>query len=329
MSRLKNRMQFYSALATLEDAGLPRATALAQRHPPPFGKAGNAMAAMIDAEGMPLASAMARLPRLFSPFECRLVEVGERTGRLALVLRALVEWLHLRQRLNGKILSGLAYPIILYHVAAVLLPLISLLTRQCDARGTALRIGVLLGVPYAGAFILGVVRPALFPNGLPLPAWFAGALLGIPLIGGIVRRVNYARFFHAYALALEAGLGAGAAVRLATGGVRNRVLASRFERTADDMNQHSGTFTAAFRRHAGGGGLDALALSLMETGEQSGTADRMAAKVATLCREDAESALDRLATVLPILVYLALALVIAWQIIRFYSGLFGHIQDLL
>ena len=329
MSLLTRRAQFYRMLATLEDAGLPRVRALQQHFPNPFRRAGRQMAEVIGTEGTTLSNAMSRHPRLFSPFECSLVRVGEQTGRAELVFRALAEWYELVQRLRGEVITGLLYPALVYQFAAVALPAIQWITGGLSFNGMLWRMALMLGVPYLLAFLWFVVKPAFYPAGLPVPPNVARVVLAVPLLGTLVYKLNAARFFHAFGLALQAGMGAAAAVRLAGSSCTNAFLRTRFLTMADIVEQRGCTFTAAFRENLLWRERNSMALAMMDSAELAGAPDTMATKVAQVYREEAEELLKRIAKIAPVLIYLVLALYIASQIVHFYAGYVGQLQGLL
>jgi len=328
MANYKKRSQFYRTLATMEDAGVPRVRALQQRHRGPFDRAARDMADLMNSQGVPLSEAMQRHSRLFSPFECSMVDVGERTGRLELVFKSLADWYELVGQLTASIVTGLFYPIILYHVAAVLLPAVSLLTKTATGAQTVLRVALLLGVPYAAVFFFFVVRPRLFPAGRGSAP--AGALaLQVPLLGDLIRKLNYARFFRAFGLTLRAGLVVSEASKLAATSCNNACLRQRFVRIGKEIDERGCTFTEAFTRHLSASERDSMAVTLMDTGEMAGAPDEMAERVARIYGEEAKQTLRRAATLLPILVYLAVAGCIAWRVIQFYGRLVGEMRELL
>ncbi|MCF7876940.1 MAG: type II secretion system F family protein [Candidatus Omnitrophica bacterium] len=69
-------------------------------------------------DGLSLAEAIAKYPKIFSQFWLGIVRVGESSGNLPFVLNQLADYLEMRMEFERKIKSALVYPIIL-SVAAV------------------------------------------------------------------------------------------------------------------------------------------------------------------------------------------------------------------
>ena len=329
MSLLKRRSQFYRMLATLEGAGLPRVRALEQSYPWPFDRAAHTMAALIGRQGVTLSEAMTEHPRLFSQFERSLVRVGEQTGRVEQVFRSLAEWYELVNRLRSQVIGSLLYPIFLYHFAAVAIPAISCIMGTATMAGAFRQMIGMLAVPYGLAFCWFVVKPALFPGGIPVAPAVARTLLAVPLLGTVAYKLNTTRFFRALGLALNAGMGAAAAVRLASSGCTNSFLRARALRVAEKIERRGCPFVEAFREELLYRERGSLIVAMMDTAEIAGSPDTMAEKIAQIYGEEAEELLKRIAKLGPVVLYLILAIYMAMQIIRFYASYFGQIQELL
>ncbi|MCF7874252.1 MAG: type II secretion system F family protein [Candidatus Omnitrophica bacterium] len=69
-------------------------------------------------DGLSLAEAIAKYPKIFSQFWLGIVKVGESSGNLPFVLNQLADYLEMRMEFERKIQSALVYPVIL-SVAAV------------------------------------------------------------------------------------------------------------------------------------------------------------------------------------------------------------------
>jgi type IV pilus assembly protein PilC len=72
------------------------------------------------AEGRTLSDAMACMPRIFTPQQCKAVAIGEETGHLAESLEALADYCEMSGQID-QIRSALMYPITLLFVAGMML----------------------------------------------------------------------------------------------------------------------------------------------------------------------------------------------------------------
>lgn len=322
MSQASRRAQFYRSLATMEDAGLPRLRALRQRFSPPFSGAARRLTDAMEAEGLTLSEAMTGLPRTFSTFERNLIAIGEATGRLDSVFAALADWYALQHRSRSRLIGRLLYPAVVYHVAALLVPLIGVFTGQGTVAQAVLRALVLLALPW-GALLLARIMCGLWASA------FDALLLVIPIVGSLSHRMNYSRFFEALGMALHAGIPFPAAVTLSADTCTNTHIGGKLRSVADIM-QHDGiAFTEALAPMMSGRERRSVIPEIMQTGELSGTADDSATRVAAIYRDELEQQLNRLTTIIPILLYLVLAVYIGVQVVSAYSRLLQPVRDLL
>jgi len=322
-SLLRKRIQFYHTLGTMEEAGVSRVQALQQHHLPPFGRAGRILADNLQAEGLTLSEAMRRMPRLFSAMECALVAVGEQTGGVDLVFRSLAQWFQVLEKLRATIISGLIYPALTYHFAAVAIPFISMFTDNVSLARAATRAACLLALPWA-VLLVARICAGFFRTDL-----IGAMLVHMPFIGTFIYRLDCTRFFHAYALSLQAGSGILQAMNLSADCCVNSTMRKWFHQAGSLVQSEGITFTEAFTAVMPASHKNAIILTLMQTGEQTGKSDESAARIARVFQEETETILQRIATILPTLVYLALALYIALQIFKFYGKLLAPMKELL
>lgn len=107
---------FVRSLATMVRAGLGVAGALdvlsKHENDPALRQASAQISESLQA-GAPLSASMARHPQIFERFDCALVEVGERSGNLDLVLHELANFRESMARARLRLQSALVYPALL------------------------------------------------------------------------------------------------------------------------------------------------------------------------------------------------------------------------
>lgn len=323
MAKLKHRIQFYSNLATLENAGVAPLRAFAQHMPGSFQQAAADIQVLLK-QGLTVAEAMSRLPKIFSSLECNLVQVGETTGRRDTVYKALRDWFQLTLRLRTIVITGLLYPLLVYHVAALLLPLISIFIDGVSISHAVTNALMMLAAPWVALLLANLFGASVLA--LPLVGRF---LLRVPLVGNILYRLDGTRFFMAYSLCVRSGLGGMEAVRLAAACCRNPFLRRRFGDIADMMAARGCTFSEGLAERLHARDRNSMILEIMHTGEMAGTGDEAAAHIADVFRQEAETLMTRVAALLPTLLYLCLAVYLGFKIIRFYAKLYAPVRELL
>ena len=324
MPSLKARIQFYVSLATLEEAGVPRIRALQTSLPFGFAAPAKRIAHALQVEGASLHEAMALYPGIFSAFERNMIAVGEATGRIDTVCRSLAQWYEFVGAIRSKVIGGLLYPLLVYHLAAIMIPFISTITSETPAE-TAMRHGiVMLAAPWALLLAWKLFGQIV----LAIPG-VSAVLLEIPLLGGLLYRLDCARFFQAYAMGLNAGLGLFETVRLGADACRNPTMRKRFHRMGDAMRSEGMGFTAAFLARPSARDRASMIPAIMQTGEETGRSAEMAERIARISRQEAETTIDRTARVAPTLLYLCLAAYIGYRIIQFYDRILRPVRELL
>src|SRR4051794_22224196 len=113
-------MIFTRQLATLIDAGLPLLRGLnvlaKQEKDPVLRNTINSLADAVQG-GSTFSEAMAQHPRIFNKLYINMVKAGELGGVLELVLNRLAEFQEKAQKIKNKVMSAMAYPVIVLVIA--------------------------------------------------------------------------------------------------------------------------------------------------------------------------------------------------------------------
>jgi len=251
---------------------------------------GNVHAGVV--EGRRLADAMAREPKSFPPLYRAMVTAGEGSGTLPHILERLADLLERQAVVRGKVLSTLAYPIILALFAtivvfALMIFVVPKVVEQFDDVGqqlpflTRMVIGIssflsnwwwaLLIALAAAIFLAG---RALREEGLRLK--FDAFLLRIPLIGRLIRDLHAARLARTLSAMVASRLPLLEGLTLTTGTVHNRVLRKASAGIAESVRT-GGSLSGALRK---AGVFPPLLVYLAASGEASGRLDMMLERAA-------------------------------------------------
>jgi general secretion pathway protein F len=243
-------------------------------------------------EGLRLSDAMAREPASFPPLYRAMVAAGEGAGTLPQILERLA-MLHERQaQVRAKVLSALAYPIVLsvvavFVVAALMIYVVPKVVEQFDTIGQQLplltRIVIALSEFLAawwwallgGAALASLLAAqALRDEGLRLKA--DRAVLRLPLLGRLIRDLHAARMARTLSTMVASRLPLLEGLRLTSGTVRNRALRAASEEIAEAVRT-GGSLSAALRK---AGVFPPLMVYLAASGEASGRLDLMLERAA-------------------------------------------------
>ncbi|WP_324809110.1 type II secretion system inner membrane protein GspF [Sphingomonas sp. LY29] len=243
-------------------------------------------------EGRRLADAMAREPKSFSPLYRAMVSAGESSGSLPELLERLSALLERQAEMRGKILSALAYPIVLTIVAigvvaALMIAVVPRVVEQFQDVGQQLPLltRVIIGISaflaaYWWAILLAlalstvILWRALRDEDFRLA--FDRGLLRMPLLGRLIRDLHAARMARTLSTMLESRLPAVEGLRLTAGTISNRALRRATDEIVASI-RGGGSISGALAR---AGVFPPLLVYLAASGESAGRLDAMLAQAA-------------------------------------------------
>lgn len=243
-------------------------------------------------EGRRLADAMGREPKSFPPLYRAMVAAGESSGTLPSILERLANLLERQAQIRGKVLSTLAYPVILAIVAAfvvfaLMIFVVPKVVEQFQDVGQQLPLltRIVIGISdfLSGwwwalliALALGVFLGgrALKEEGIRMK--FDAALLRLPIVGRLIRDLHAARMARTLSTMIASRLPLLEGLTLTTQTVHNRVLRAASADIAETVRT-GGSLSGAFRK---AGVFPPLLVYLTASGEASGRLDMMLERAA-------------------------------------------------
>ncbi|RJF92939.1 type II secretion system inner membrane protein GspF [Sphingomonas cavernae] len=236
-------------------------------------------------EGRRLSEAMAREPKSFPPLYRAMVSAGESSGTLDTILERLADLLERQAQVRGKVLSAMAYPVVLAIVAvfvviALMVFVVPKVVEQFDTVGQALPLltRIVIGISdflvnwwwllLALIALLGVVAwRALSDPAIRLR--FDRSLLRIPLIGRLIRDLHAARMSRTLATMVASRLPLLEGLALTTPTIHNRALRTASEDIVEAI-RGGGSLSVALKR---ANVFPPLLVYLAASGEAAGKLD--------------------------------------------------------
>jgi general secretion pathway protein F len=252
-------------------------------------------------EGRRLSEAMAREPASFPPLYRAMVSAGESSGTLPHILERLANLLERQAQVRGKVLSALAYPIVLSIVAtfvvfSLMVFVVPKVVEQFEDVGQELplltRIVIALseflaswwwalGLALAAAVLLA--GRALRDERLRLR--FDARLLRLPLLGRLLRDLHAARMARTLSTMIASRLPLLEGLKLTTQTMHNRALRAASADITESIRT-GGSLSAALRRAAI---FPPLLVYLAASGEASGKLDLMLERAADYLEREFDS----------------------------------------
>jgi general secretion pathway protein F len=252
-------------------------------------------------EGRRLSEAMARELASFPPLYRAMVSAGESSGTLPHILERLANLLERQAVVRGKVLSALAYPIVLSIVAtfvvfALMVFVVPKVVEQFEDVGQELplltRIVIALSEFLANwwwALALGVAALVLLMGRAlrdeALRLRFDMSLLRLPLLGRLLRDLHAARMARTLSTMIASRLPLLEGLRLTTQTVHNRALRAASADITESIRT-GGSLSAALRRAAV---FPPLLVYLAASGEASGKLDIMLERAADYLEREFDS----------------------------------------
>jgi len=326
--QLSQRAEFYHQINQLTMAGIPVIRALEQieHHPPAASYRVPIQRLLVElAKGAGLAESLEHLGWL-PDFDVALIGAGEQSGRLDNSFRALAEYYQERGRLIQQVITQLLYPLALVHFAALIfLVVLPFAHSQFNASLPLLCVkAALVLAPFYAAGI-ALVYATQSKHGERWRALVESVLRPVPVLG----RARHYLALSRLAAALEALISAGvnifeawemAATASGSPALRRAVAAWRPRVTSGQMPSEVVRNCRLFP--------DTFA-NLYASGEVSGKLDESLRNLHRLYGEDGTRKLHAFAQWTPRLLYILVALIIAWQIIGFYAGYFNQVSNII
>jgi len=260
--------------------------------------------------GEALSQALTAQPKYFSNFYINFIRSAELSGNLAENLNDLSRYMDKSQALKNQLLSAMLYPAILVGVTLLslgiivvyVLPEFSKLFEDMNASlpaSTAFVIGLSNSVREYGFLIVAllVLAALYFRNRRSNEAWrlrWDGRILSMPLIGDLTKKIEMARLSRSLGTLLKGGVPLLDAIKIARDSLQNRVMASRLDEVAADLQEGSGLAEPLM----GAGVFPEFALQMIQVGEETGKLDQMLNKVADIYEDQVATATQRMLSVL-------------------------------
>ncbi|MEQ1569379.1 MAG: type II secretion system F family protein [Myxococcota bacterium] len=264
-------------------------------------------------EGSALADAMSDHPKVFDTLYVQMVRAGEKSGALAEVLKRLAAYADGQVKLQGQILSAIAYPILLGIVGTLILlglflgviprlrdmfdampggqEALPLITRVVFFVGDLLVVGWWL-IPIMPFVLLFSFR------------WYVGRAAGrarwdkfrlkVPLFGHMNRLVAVSRFCRTLSTLLVSGVPILSALQIVEAVIGNTVIAETVAKAANNIRE--GQSIAVPLKASGE--FPPLVTHMIAIGEKTGELERMLTTVADNYEEQVEGTITAMTSLL-------------------------------
>jgi len=291
-------------LATLIAAGTPVESALQSVARQSTQRAQSRVLLAVRAkvlEGHALATGLGEFPQTFSQLYRATVFAGEQAGKLDQVLERLSDYLEARNRVQQKTSLALIYPAVLSVVAigvviALLTYVVPTVVQVFESTGQQLPVltrGLIATSDFIQSYglilliLLGMVFLAikiLLKNPLWQKRWHL-FLLRVPLVSGLIKGMETARFTRTMSILLGSGVHAMDSLNIVKQVIHNQAMIEAVDTTSQRVKEGAGIGQSLAQT----GLFPPLTLELIRNGEVSGQLPQMMERAAINQEQEIET----------------------------------------
>jgi general secretion pathway protein F len=273
-------------------------------------------------QGKTFAESLSGHPRVFSKLYLNMVRAGEASGSLPLVLDRLVEFQQSADELKSYLVSSLIYPGLLSVVGAgsVFILLNFVIPKFADVfrdagQSLPLPTQILLNISEFSKSYWWVLLLAAGGSVFSFSRWVATEpgrwrwdkfKLKIPLLGDLLRKIEVARISKTLGTLLHNAVPLVLSLNIVKDISSNRVISGAILEIAEGVKKGEGVARPMERT----GAFPALAVHLIEVGEETGRLDSMLLELSKVYDKDVKSAIKNLIALFEPAMILAMAVVV-------------------
>jgi type IV pilus assembly protein PilC len=339
----KNLAVFTRQFSVMIDAGLPLVQCLdilgTQEEDKNFSAVILQTRSDVEA-GASLADAMRKHPKTFDPLFTNMIAAGEAGGILDTILKRLATYIEKAVKLASQVKSAMVYPVAVIVIAAlvvgvILWKVIPTFASLFSGLGAELplptRVVIALSdnlvrfFPFVlvlgGAGVYGFKQYYGTDNGRRV---VDAAVLKMPVLGGIMRKIAVARFCRTLATLISSGVPIldGLDITARTSG--NAIVEDAILLTRKSIERGE-TISAPLKET---GVFPPMVVQMIGVGEATGALDTMLAKIADFYEDEVDTAVAGLLTLLEPIMIAFLGIVVGGIVIAMYLPIFDLISKL-
>ncbi|HAM37740.1 MAG: Type 4 fimbrial assembly protein PilC [candidate division WS6 bacterium GW2011_GWC1_36_11] len=334
---MKEKVIFMRQMSTMVGAGLPLTRALEimvqQAGNPFFKRVLKEVLASVQS-GRSLSDSFRAQDEIYDEVTLNLIEAGEESGNLETILERLATELEEKNSLSSKLKSAMIYPIIILVVIVVVVVLMMMVLIPSMA------------TIYSdfGAELPWVTRVLMSMSDFFLNFWWAvlvvlailiiggkyyldsakgkrnwdKLVLKIPVVGGIITKMQLSQFTRILALLLGSGLSIIKALELTASSLSNSIFKDTITEAKTEVEKGGALALPIARSEY----FPLLVSSMIAVGEETGEIDAVLTKVSEYYKEEVDVATTNMASVLEPVFLIIMGLAIGFIALGVYMPMF-------
>ena len=334
---------FTRQLATLVDAGLPllRGMRVLEKQERNVNLRDIIVKLSLSVEGgSTFSEGLAQHPKVFNKLYVNMVKAGELGGVLEIVLNRLAMFMEKAQKIKGKVIAAMFYPIAVIVVAVAI---VGVLMVYVIPKFQEVFAGLLDGasMPAFTLFVLGI--SSAIKNRFPLVVVgtiifvilfiaflktkfgrhvFDKFKLKMPILGPVFSKLAIARFTRTLGTLVSSGVPILQALQIVRETSGNVIIANSITAVYDSVKQGE-TITAPLESS---GVFPPMVISMVDVGEQTGALPEMLMKIADNYDEEVDNAVSAMTSLLEPIMIIVLGVIVGSIVIAMFLPLVKLIE---
>jgi type IV pilus assembly protein PilC len=273
-------------------------------------------------EGNPLSEAVSKHKKIFTPMFINMVKAGEVSGNLDETLDRLAEHFEKQHYTRQKIVSALAYPVVvgIIAIAVVIFLLVAVVPtfvtmfNDLDAQLPAITRFVLASSSFMQSFwwLVALFILSFFfiitylKSNIKTKYYLDYMLLRMPIFGNLFQKAALARMMRTLSSLFSSSVPILQAMVIVEKVVENEVLAKVIRESRDSLEKGR-SMTEPMKKHWA---FPPLVTQMIAIGEETGALDAMLSKIADFYEKEVETGTDQLKSLIePLMIVVLAALV--------------------
>jgi type IV pilus assembly protein PilC len=289
--------------------------------------------------GVVLSRAMSRHPKVFGRLYVAMIEAGEASGTLDIVLDRVAIQIEKETKLKRRVKSAMLYPsvvltfatLVLIGMLMFLVPIFVNIFAQLNGQLPAMTQVVVnasntlrdywyIIFPVVGAIIFGLLRFKKTPEGR---AMWDRLKLRLPMkIGDVVLKVAMARFSRTLATLVSAGVDIVKALEITGSTAGNTVLEEALVNVRRRVNEGARIAQTLTESNV----FPPMVSQMVKIGEETGELDQMLSKIADFYEDEVDTAVAALTSIIEPIMMIGVGAMVGVIVISMYMPMFKMLK---
>lgn len=339
-----DKMMFARNLSVMVNAGLSLTRALdalaQETTNPKFQKAIKDIIASVSA-GKSFAESLRSHITIFGPLFSNMVEVGETTGKLALILKLLASQMQKDNTLRKRVRGAMMYPAVIITVlfcigALMMIFVIPTLTKTIEELHVELPISTKIVIAISHFMVAYAVLLPVIIAVVVIGCWrifklkrvrelFDRFVLKFPIFGPLIRNFSTARFCRILAYLIMSGVSIVRSLEITSSVLNNTFFkkaaedAARQITTGKPLNEILASHPDIFHH---------IVIQMVQVGEETGKVSEMLMRLAMFFEEEVANTTKNMSTLIEPLLMVVIGAAVGFLVISILQPIYGSLGNI-